>query len=157
MPKAPPRPRKAASAAASRAAAPALRPGRPAAGHPSPPIVDGVPHVNPEGEFLWASSPSRYIARMSAITGREVLRPIDPEELLIDAHRDRNPVEVTTAFLASRLVQATGSEEKVRDGMKKANALGLRVAAGLRRITRSRAVERGTKKLIGVVDREVYF
>ncbi|HMM33944.1 MAG TPA: hypothetical protein PKA62_04320, partial [Thermoanaerobaculia bacterium] len=79
------------------------RPKRPAAA--PKPIVDGTPHVHPEGEFLWESSPSRYIARMSATTGREVLRPVDPEELLITAHRDKNPFEVTTSFLASRLVQ----------------------------------------------------
>ena len=42
-------------------------------------------------------SPSRYIARMNGATGREVLRPIDPEELLITAHRDKNPFEVTTS------------------------------------------------------------
>ena len=51
--------------------------------------------MNPEGEFLWKSSPSRYIARMSSVTGREVLRPVDPDELLIQAHRDNNPLEVT--------------------------------------------------------------
>jgi len=113
--------------------------------------------VHPEGEFLWASSPSRYIARMSAVTGREVLRPIEPDELLIQAHRDKNPLEVTASFLASRLIQVTGNEEKVRDGMRKVNALGSRLAEEMGRLSGSRAVERGTKKLIGVVDREVFF
>jgi len=94
---------------------------------------------------------------MSATTGREVLRPVDPEELLITAHRDKNPFEVTTSFLASRLVQVTGNEEKVREAMKSANAFGLRVAGRLGRLTGSHAVERGAKKLIGVVDRSVFF
>ncbi len=154
-----PRRRRAAPAAASNAAPPAARrPARPKRPAPAPkPIVDGTPHVHPEGEFLWESSPSRYIARMSATTGREVLRPVDPEELLITAHRDKNPFEVTTSFLASRLVQVTGNEEKVREAMKSANAFGLRVAGRLGRLTGSHAVERGAKKLIGVVDRSVFF
>lgn len=131
---------------------------QPAAVAPAPrPVVDGVPHVHPEGEFLWASSPSRYIARVASATGREILRPIDPEELLIQAHRDRNPVEVSASFLASRLVQVTGNEDVVRDAMKRLNTLGTRVAGRLGRLTGSKAVERGARQLIGVVDREVYF
>ena len=94
---------------------------------------------------------------MSAATGREVLRPIDPDELLIQAHRDKNPVEVTASFLASRLIQVTGNEEKVRDAMKKVNELGTRLAERAGRLIGSKGVERGTKKLMGVVDREVFF
>ncbi len=160
MPNVAPRRRRAAVAAAPKVAPPGARrparPKRPAPAAPAP-IVDGTPHVHPEGEFLWESSPSRYIARMNGATGREVLRPIDPEELLITAHRDKNPFEVTASFLASRLVQVTGNEETVRDAMRKANALGTRLAGGLGRWTGSHAVERGAKKLIGVVDREVFF
>jgi nucleoside-diphosphate-sugar epimerase len=139
-------PAKAPAAAARRDAAAATRP-----------IVDGTPRVNPEGEFLWASSPSRYIARMSAVTGREVLRPIDPDELLIQAHRDKNPLEVSASFLASRLIQVTGNEDSVRDAMKRINALGTRMAGELGRLTGSKAIERGARQLIGVVDREVFF
>lgn len=159
MPKATPRRPRATAVAPSKASAPAARrPARPrrAADRPAP-IVDGTPHVNPKGEFLWESSPSRYIARMSTATGREVLRPVDPEELLIAAHRDKNPMEVTASFLASRLVQATGNEEKVREAMRRLNAAGTRLASELGRFTGSRTVERGARKLIGVVDREVFF
>ena len=132
-------------------------PRRRAAASAAAPPADIVPRVHPEGEFLWASSPSRYIARVSAVTGREVLRPIDPDELLIQAHRDKNPLEVTAQFLASRLIQVTGNEEKVRDGMRRLNEVGTRIAGELGRVTGSKAVERGTKKVIGVVDREVFF
>ncbi|MGZ6987611.1 MAG: hypothetical protein ACXVH0_01475, partial [Thermoanaerobaculia bacterium] len=41
------------------------------------------PTMNPKGEMLWESSPSRYIARVSLATGKEVLRPIDPDDLLV--------------------------------------------------------------------------
>lgn len=145
------RPKRAAPAKAPVAPAKRDAPGAPR------PLVDGTPRVNPEGEFLWASSPSRYIARMSAATGREVLRPIDPDELLIQAHRDKNPLEVSASFLASRLIQVTGNEDSVRDAMKRVNALGTRMAGELGRLTGSKAVERGARQLIGVVDREVFF
>lgn len=157
MPKTSPRRPAAASASVP---APKGAPKRPAAGRgggAARPVVDGTVHVHPEGEFLWESSPSRYIARMSAATGRETLRPIDPDELLIQAHRDKNPVEVTASFLASRLVQWTGNEEKVRDAMKRVNELGARLAEGAGRLVGSKGVERRTKKLMGVVDREVFF
>lgn len=155
MPKASPRRRAAASepVPAPKPAAPARR----AAAAPARPVVDGSVHVHPEGEFLWESSPSRYIARISSATGREVLRPIDPDELLIQAHRDKNPLEVTASFLASRLVQVTGNEEKVRDAMKRVNEIGTRLAEGAGRLIGSKGVERQTKKLMGVVDREVFF
>jgi nucleoside-diphosphate-sugar epimerase len=150
MPKAPRRP----AAASASVPAPKGAPKKPAAARP---LVDGSPHVNPEGEFLWQSSPSRYIARISASTGREVLRPIDPDELLIQAHRDKNPLEVTASFLASRLVQVTGNEEKVRDALKSLNELGTRFAERAGRLIGSKGVERQAKKLMGVVDREVFF
>ena len=176
MPKPTPRRRTAASAVASKApAAPAKRPAaarrkpvpapkapsavpkRAAAAPAGRPIVDGSPHVNPEGEFLWESSPSRYIARMSSVTGREVLRPVDPDELLIKAHRDNNPLEVTASYLASRLVQVTGNEDSVRDALKKINQLGVQMAGRLGQITGSKSIERGARQAIGVVDREFFF
>lgn len=176
MPKPTPRRLSAASVAASKAAAapakrpaaarkkpvaavkaPAAAPRRSASAHRAQPDLDWSPQVNPEGEFLWKSSPSRYIARMSSVTGREVLRPIDPDELLIQAHRDKNPLEVTAQFLASRLIQVTGNEDSVRDAMKKINELGIRVAGGLGQVTGSKALERGARQMIGVVDREFFF
>jgi nucleoside-diphosphate-sugar epimerase len=116
-----------------------------------------VPTPNPQGEMLWESSPSRYIAKVSLTTRKEILRPIDPDELLVHAHRDKNPVDVTAQFVASRLISWTGNEEKVRDSLRKINALGAKLAESLGQATGSRAVEKRTKQLIGVVDRDVFF
>jgi len=116
-----------------------------------------VPTPNPEGEMLWESSPSRYIAKVSLVTRKEILRPIDPDELLVHAHRDNNPIEVTAQFVASRLISMTGNEEKVRDSLRRINALGAKLAESLGSATGSRAVERRTKQLMGVVDRDVFF
>ena len=115
------------------------------------------PTMNPKGEMLWESSPSRYIAKVSLATGKEVLRPIDPDELLVGAHRDKNPIDVTAQYLASRLIQWTGNENAVKDGLRKVNLLGLKLAEALGSATGSKAVEKSAKNLIGVTDRNVFF
>jgi len=116
-----------------------------------------APAMDPKGEMMWESSPSRYIAKVSLSSRKEVLRPIDPEELLVTYHRDNNPIEVTAQFFASRLIQLTGNEETVRQGLRKINALGSKLAETLGSATGSRAVEKQAKRLIGVVDRDVFF
>ncbi len=129
-------------------------PGRGPAEAPSREIS---PTMNPKGEMLWESSPSRYIARVSLATGKEVLRPVDPDDLLVHAHRDKNPIDVTAQYLASRVIQWTGNEDAVKDGLRKVNLLGLKLAEALGSATGSRAVEKGAKRLIGVADRDVFF
>jgi nucleoside-diphosphate-sugar epimerase len=115
------------------------------------------PTVNPKGEMLSESSPSRYIAKVSFVTGKEILRPIDPDDLLVHAHRDKNPIDVTAQYLASRLIQWTGNEDAVKDGLRKVNLLGIRLAEALGSATGSKAVEKSVKSLIGVTDRNVFF
>ena len=119
--------------------------------------ADLVPTVNPKGEMAWESSPSRYIAKVSLATGKEILRPIDPDELLVSAHRDKNPIEVTAQFFASRAISWTGNEQTVKDGLRKVNLLGLKIAEALGQATGSRAVETQAKRLIGVSERNVFF
>jgi nucleoside-diphosphate-sugar epimerase len=123
------------------------------------PVAPGElqPSPNPEGVFLWESSPSRYIAKVSLATGLEILRPIDPEELLVHAHRDRHPVELAAQFIASRVIERTGNEEAVRKGIRKLVTLGEAVAERVGAATGSRAIERQTKKLIGLADRDFSF
>jgi nucleoside-diphosphate-sugar epimerase len=116
-----------------------------------------MPTVNPKGEMAWESSPSRYIAKVSLATGKEILRPIDPDDLLVHAHRDKNPIEVTAQFLASRAISWTGNEKTVKDGLRKVNLLGLKLAEALGQATGSHAVEKQAKKLIGVSERDVFF
>ena len=123
----------------------------------SPEAPEIAPTPNPEGEMLWESSPSRYIAKVSLVTGKEIPRPIDPDELLVHAHRDRNPIEVTAAFLASRLVSLTGNEESVQQGLRKVNALGERIAAALGTALGSRLVEKRARQALGVAERNVCF
>jgi nucleoside-diphosphate-sugar epimerase len=125
------------------------------------PETDATPEIsptpNPKGEMLWESSPSRYIAKVSLVTGKEIPRPIDPGELLVHAHRDRNPIEVTAAFLASRLVSVTGNEDSVKAGLRKVNALGERIAGALGTALGSRFVEKRARQALGVAERSVCF
>jgi nucleoside-diphosphate-sugar epimerase len=102
-------------------------------------------------------SPSRYIARVRMATGEEVREPIDPDELLVHAHRDHHPIEIAVQFVAGRLIRLTGNEEGVRAGMRSANTLGSRVGEALGAATGSRTVGRFAKKLMGVVEKDVYF
>ena len=136
-----------------------MSPSKPAADSPMSAKrgADLMPTVNPKGEMAWESSPSRYIAKVSLATGKEILRPIDPDELLVSAHRDKNPIEVTAQFLASRAISWTGNEQTVKDGLRKVNLLGLKIAEALGQATGSRAVETQAKKFIGVSERNVFF
>jgi nucleoside-diphosphate-sugar epimerase len=97
-------------------------------------------------------SPGRYIARISLATGQEIPGPIDPDELLVHAHRDRHPLEVAVQFLASRVVGLTGKEAVVRRGLKAVNTLGQWLASGIGAASGSRAAAERAKRLIGVVD-----
>ncbi|HEX6740045.1 MAG TPA: SDR family oxidoreductase [Vicinamibacteria bacterium] len=110
---------------------------------PPPPVVD--------------DDPARYILRVDRRTGDEIPGPIDPDELLVHAHRDNHPVEVAASFVASRVIQLTGNEEVVRKGMRAVNSLGTRVARTLGWAIGSPSLERGAKRLLGVVDRDFQF
>ena len=106
---------------------------------------------------MWESSPSRYIAKIDRATGEEILRPVDPDELLVHAHRDRHPVELAAQFLASRAVQVTGKEALVLDGLRKVNTVGAWVAGTLGSVIGSPWVERQARRLMGVVERDALF
>src|SRR3989442_5240193 len=70
------------------------------------------------------TSPSRYIMKVDRTTGTEVPGPIDPEELLVHAHRDNHPVEIAAQFAASRFIQLTGNEALVKRGLRAVDRLG---------------------------------
>jgi nucleoside-diphosphate-sugar epimerase len=90
-------------------------------------------------------------------TGAEVPGPIDPEELLVHAHRDNHPVEIAAQFAASRFIQVTGNEALVQRGLKIVNRLGGMVGQGVGALTGSPERERQARKLLGVTSRDVVF
>jgi nucleoside-diphosphate-sugar epimerase len=128
---------------------------------PPPDAPDDAPPDSPapadEQDPLGELSPSRYIARVSARTGAEVRRPIDPEELLVHAHRDQHPFEVALQFLASRAIGLTASEARVRAGVKRINEFGATLASYAGSLAGTPVAERVARKLMGVVERHSYF
>lgn len=103
------------------------------------------------------ASPSRYIARVSRATGQEIPGAIDPDELLVHAHRDHHPVEVAVQFVASRVVQLTGREGAVGDGLRALNTVGSLVARGAGAVFGGERLERQARRVMGVVDRDFHF
>ncbi|HET7291459.1 MAG TPA: SDR family oxidoreductase [Vicinamibacteria bacterium] len=102
-------------------------------------------------------TPSRYIARVDPQTGREIPGPIDPDELLVHAHRDRHPAEVAAQFVASRVIGLTGQERVVRQGLRALTGLGRLVAGGVGAVTGSEDARRRAKNLLGVAERGYAF
>ena len=102
-------------------------------------------------------SPSRYIARISRLTGREIPGEIDPDELLVHAHRDHHPLEVAAQFAASRILQLTKKEDLVHQGLRAINLVGSTAARAAGAVFGGDAVERRARKLLGVVGRDHYF
>jgi nucleoside-diphosphate-sugar epimerase len=112
------------------------------------------PAASEEGPEL---SPARYIARVSLASGEEIPGPIDPDDLLVHAHRDRHLVQVAAEFAASRIIGLTGKERVVSEGLRAVNSLGALLAGGIGAVTGSREAERRTRRLIGVVERAYAF
>jgi nucleoside-diphosphate-sugar epimerase len=110
-----------------------------------------------EAEAVWALSPSRYIARVSPRTGQEMRKPIDPDELLVSAHRDNHPFEVALEYLANRAIALTGRTDTVRKGIRALNDVGALVAERIGSTIGTPAAETFAKKVMGVVERDSLF
>jgi nucleoside-diphosphate-sugar epimerase len=122
-----------------------------------PPSESVPPAAAPSGASAAEGSPSRYIARVNRATGEEIPGPIEPDELLVHAHRDKHPVELAAQFAASRFIGLTGKETAVRETLRAVNRLGALMAAGVGMVTGSRERERQAKKVLGVTARDVVF
>jgi hypothetical protein len=102
-------------------------------------------------------SPSQYIAKIGRRDGREIPGPIDPDELLVHAHRDRHPVEVAAQVAASRLISLTGREHAVEELLRRVNAVGAKTAEWVGAWTARPGTAKTVKQLLGVIDRDAYF
>ena len=115
---------------------------------PSGPAV--VPPADRSRRGRLDMSPSRYVARVDRATGREVPGPIVPSELLIHAHRDRHPVQLAVQYVASRVVELTGNEGLVKQGLGGVRRAAVRIAEGAGAASGSRAVEGLVRGVLGV-------
>jgi nucleoside-diphosphate-sugar epimerase len=102
-------------------------------------------------------SPSQYIVKVDRTTGEVLSDPIDPQELLVHAHRDRHPVEIAAQFAASRLIQLTGNEGLVARGLRLMESAGRGVGRLAGGISGDPGDERRVSRLLGVPTRDFAF
>lgn len=102
-------------------------------------------------------SPNRYIEKVNRATGREIPGPIDPNDLLVHAHRDQNPIEVAAQVIASGFIRTTGRERAVERGLKAINEMAGRGAELASLFIGGRSFERKAKDFLGVVSRDYSF
>lgn len=99
-------------------------------------------------------SPNRYIEKVNRATGREIPGKIDPDDLLVHAHRDQHPIEVAAQVVASRFIRTTGKEKAVERGLKAINEMAGRGAELASLFVGGRAFEKKAKDFLGVVSRD---
>ncbi len=101
--------------------------------------------------------PSRYIEKVSLATGEVLDDEILPRHLLVHSHRDYHIVDIHARYMMSRVVKATGDEDRARQRMRERRALGHRTAKRLAKMIGSRNPERVAKVLFGLKEKEYYF
>jgi nucleoside-diphosphate-sugar epimerase len=101
--------------------------------------------------------PERYIEKVSLATGDVLAHEILPRQLLVHGHRDYHFVDVYARYMMSRVVKATGDEERARRKMKEVRALGHRTSRVLAKMIGQKDPEKVSKALFGLKDREYYF
>ena len=101
--------------------------------------------------------PRQYINKRSRETGELLNAPFSPEELLVHAHRDNHPADVTARAAMSQLVDLTGKEDWVKRVMKRTRKVGhvsSETVAALLPFTNASAV---AQRMWGLQERDTYF
>lgn len=101
--------------------------------------------------------PSRYIERVSLVTGDVLEEPILPKQLLVHNHRDYHLVDVHARHMMSRVVKETGSEDEARRRMKEMRRRGKRAAEVVAKAIGEKDPTKVSKALFGLKDKEYYF
>ncbi|MEM7481208.1 MAG: SDR family oxidoreductase [Acidobacteriota bacterium] len=101
-------------------------------------------------------SPSRYIEKVSLMTGEVQDEEFSPHRLLVNSHRDYHVVDMQARRFMSRVVAATGDEDRARRRMKEVRRLGHKTAQMLAKVTRQDP-EKIASALFGLKDREYFF
>ena len=77
------------------------------------------------------TQPNQYIEKLSLVTGKVLDEPIDPQELLVNAHRDRHVIDVAANWCLGRVVAATGNEAVGRRSRRAVRRSGVATLFGL--------------------------
>jgi nucleoside-diphosphate-sugar epimerase len=102
-------------------------------------------------------NPSRYIEKVSLVTGEVLDQEILPKQLLVGNHRDYHILDVHAQYMMSRVVKVTGSEEEARRRMKERRRLGHRASRVVARAIGEEDVTKVSKSLFGLKEKEYYF
>ena len=101
--------------------------------------------------------PSRYIEKVSLVTGEVLDQPIYPRQLLVHNHRDYHVVDVHARHMMSRVVRVTGSEEEARRRMKEMRRFGHRASEVIAKAIGESDVTKVSKSLFGLKEKEYFF
>ena len=112
--------------------------------------------ANPQ-EGSTPDAPSRYIEKVSLVTGEVLDDEILPKHLLVHNHRDYHLADVQARRFMSRLLEATGDEELVREKMKEVRERGHKAAEMIARMIGERDTTKVSKALFGLKEKEYYF
>lgn len=113
--------------------------------------TSAIQNLPPE---MW---PSRYIEKVSLVTGEVLEDDFEPRRLLVHSHRDYHLVDIQARFMMSRIIKATGDEDLARKKMKEMRRLGHRTSRRLAKMIGHRDPKELARKLFGLKDREYYF
>ncbi len=103
------------------------------------------------------SQPSRYIEKVSLVSGEVMDDEILPKHLLISNHRDYHLADVQARRFMSRLLKATGDEELVRAKMKGIRERGHKASEIIAKAIGQRDPSKVSKALFGLKEKEYYF
>ncbi len=101
--------------------------------------------------------PSRYIEKVSLITDEVLDDEILPKHLLVHNHRDYHLADVQARRFMSRLLNATGDEELVREKMKEVRERGHKASEMIAKAIGQRDPTKVSKALFGLKEKEYYF
>lgn len=113
--------------------------------------------MNQDASLPPEMDPTRYVEKISLVSGQVLDQPIRPEQLLVKSHRDYHVVDVHARHLMSKIVRATGSEEEARRRIKERRRLGYRASEVVARAIGESDVSKVSSALFGLKEREYYF
>ena len=79
-------------------------------------------------EYSEEMNPSRYIERVSLVSGEVLEGDVEPHQLLVHSHRDYHVADIQARRFMARLVSTTGDEEGARERMRAVRSRGHRAA-----------------------------
>ncbi|MBT6178520.1 MAG: hypothetical protein HOI23_14835, partial [Deltaproteobacteria bacterium] len=101
--------------------------------------------------------PRQYITKVSAKDGSTIEGAYSPEQLLVSAHRDYHPADVTARMAMSQLVDFTGDEGWVKKVMKRTRRLGHRSIGTMASVLPFSSPEKMAMTMWGLKDRNYRF